>query len=59
MELVSLYSLINNLEYGTDLHIGVVFLGGYGKGMCELPHEHTIHSTTVCEHFKKIPKGWS
>ncbi len=56
MELSSLYDLIKNIEYGTNLHIGVVFLNNSRNAMCALPHEHTIHSRPICEQFKKDPR---
>jgi len=48
----NLYSMIKYLQRGTNLHIGVLFFGNYGNKMCELPHEHTIHSGSLCEFFK-------
>ena len=57
MEKEGLYRLIKHLEFGTKLHIGVVFLGAVNK-MCELPHSHTIHENYICNRFKRIPKEY-
>jgi len=58
MEHSGLYDLIKYVEYGTRLHIGVVFLGGHLNSKCALPHSHTIHSNEICEKFKKDPKDF-
>lgn len=56
---VSLYELIRLIERGTNIHIGVVFLGDNGCDECELPDRHTIHSGKVCEIFKSTQRGLS
>ena len=59
MEYSSLYELIKYIEYGTRLHIGVVFLGDNLNAKCALPHSHTIHSNEICEKFKKDPEDFA
>lgn len=48
----SLFEMIRCLQYGTKLHIGVLFLNGYGNEKCQLPYHHTIHSGEVCDQMK-------
>ncbi len=57
MEYSSLCDLITCLEYGTKLHIGVLFLGNYGNGKCALPMERTVHTGKVCDVFKEFDGG--
>lgn len=52
MEFSNLYELIQCLQYGTNLHIGVLFFNNYGNKKCQLPHSHTIHSREVCDELK-------
>ena len=52
MEYSKLYDLINYLQYGTNLHIGVLFLGSYGNDMVKLPHRQEIHAGVLCDEFK-------
>ena len=52
MEYSSLYDFIKYLQYGTNLHIGVLFLGNYGNEKCILPFEQTIHASKICDEFK-------
>ena len=52
MEYSKLYDLINYLQYGTKLHIGVFFPGSFGNDMVKLPHRQEIHASTLCEEFK-------
>ena len=52
MEHSKLYDLINYLQYGTNLHIGVLFLGSYGNDMVKLPHRQEIHAGVLCDEFK-------
>ena len=56
MQLGSLYDLITYLEYGTNLHIGVLFFGSYGSPLLDLPRNSTIHTGDVCNYFKSFPK---
>ena len=55
MKYSSLYDLIKFLEYGTKLHIGVLFFGKHGNESLIVPHKHTIHSGSACEAIKEIP----
>ena len=54
MEYRNLYDMITYLQYGTNLHIGVIFLKNYGNEMCQLPESHKIHSSSICEYVKTI-----
>ena len=47
-----LSDMIKYLQYGTKLHIGVLFLGNYGNDMVMLPHEQQIHIGVLCDEFK-------
>ena len=58
MEGKGLFELIRHLERGTRLHIGALFFGNYGNELCRLPHDHSIHSSPICEEFKKVPLGY-
>lgn len=58
MDYSSLFDLITCIEYGTNLHIGVLFLGNYGNEKCALPFSHTIHSREVCDKFKSSNDGF-
>ncbi len=57
MEHSSLYDLIFFLEYGTKLHICVVFLDDHGNSMTALPREKVIHSKAYCSHMKSSLEG--
>lgn len=52
MERISLTELIHSLEYGTNLHISVVFFDHYGNEKTRLPFEQKIHATPVCDWVK-------
>lgn len=52
MEFSNLYELIQCLQHGTNLHIGVLFFNNYGNKKCQLPYRHTIHSREVCDELK-------
>lgn len=52
MEYSKLYDMINYLQYGTNLHIGVLFLGSYGNDMVKLPRRQEIHTGVLCDEFK-------
>ncbi len=58
MEHSTLNNLITYMEYGTKLHIGVLFLGNYGNEKLQLPFNNTIHSSTVCKELKSLPQGY-
>ena len=57
MEYNSLCDLITYLEYGTKLHIGVLFFGNYGNEKCILPQKQTIHASKICDEFKSYSGG--
>lgn len=48
-----LYNLIQAIEYGTKLRIGIVFLKNYGNELCKLPQGREFHYSPVCNKFKK------
>jgi len=58
MEYSNLSNFISALEYGTNLHISVVFLNHYGNEKTRLPEEQTIHSCAVCNMAKNTPEGF-
>lgn len=58
MDYSSLYDLIKNIQYGTNLHIGVVFLDDYGNTKTTLPSKLAIHSSPVCEVLKVRQGGF-
>ena len=58
MEYSTLYNLIVSLEQGTNLHIGVLFFCDFKTKKLLLPVKHMIHSSTVCEDFKKEPSNY-
>jgi AraC-like DNA-binding protein len=53
----SLSDMIRFLQYGTRLHIGIVFLGGFSGSAFDLPHSQTIHSGAVCWKAKSCEGG--
>ena len=57
MEYNSLYEMITYLQYGTKLHIGVLFFCNWGNEKCILPFEQTIHASAICDEFKSCPGG--
>ncbi len=57
MEYNSLFDLITYLQYGTKLHIGVLFFGNYGNKKCVLPQEQRIHASRICTEFKACIGG--
>ncbi len=57
MKKSSLYELITALEYGTHLHIGVLFFGRWGNERLLLPRAHTIHISPICGAMKGLPGG--
>ncbi len=56
MEYSSLYDLIENLEYGTKLHIGVIFFGLQRSEKLLLPYDATIHTGRYCWKIKEHPE---
>ena len=59
MEYSKLTNLISSLEYGTNLHISIVFLNRYGNEMTRLPKEQTIHTCPICDRAKNTSEGFS
>ncbi len=57
MKYNNLYDLITYLQYGTKLHIGVLFFGNYGNEKCILPKNQTIHAGKICDEFKSRERG--
>jgi len=57
MEHCSLYELMEALEFGTNLHISVVFLSHHGNDMTRLPREKAIHSKPFCTAQKVTSEG--
>ncbi|MBQ6823088.1 MAG: helix-turn-helix domain-containing protein [Clostridia bacterium] len=53
----SLNQLIESLEYGTNLHIGVQFFGNIGNDLLALPVARRIHSSPICDEAKARPNG--
>ena len=53
----NLQNLIDALEYGTNLHIGIIFLGNYGNEKLKVSYNNTIHPCKVCSLFKKTSNG--
>ena len=53
----SLNNLLKFLEYGTNLHISVVFLQHYGNKQTYLPFVRRIHETPVCNHNKETGRN--
>lgn len=58
MELVDLNTFISFLEYGTNLHISVVFFGDFGNAKMKLPFLRVIHSKPFCEKKKSEQKAF-
>lgn len=59
MEYSKLTDLISSLEYGTNLHISIVFLNRYGNEKTRLPQEQRIHTCPVCDMAKETPEGFA
>lgn len=57
MEENSLLELLKIIEYGTKLHISVVFLDDFGNDKTALPFSYTIHSMPICDTFKSDSNG--
>ena len=55
----NLSELIASLEYGTKLHISVVFLDRYGNRQTQLPFHQQIHKCPMCDLAKTTPAGYS
>lgn len=59
MEHTSLQELLYFIEYGTELHITVVFLENYGNEKTSLSSYFVNHSKPYCEQRKSTPEGLS
>lgn len=57
MALGDLSSLLSALEYGTNIHISVVFLNQYGNQQTQLPFEQQIHKCAMCDAAKITMEG--
>ncbi len=55
----NLYDLLYALEYGTNIHISVVFLDNNGNYKTSLPEEKVIHSKPYCTFMKSTPSGYT
>ncbi len=53
MEHSNLQEMISCLEYGTNLHICVVFLENHGNFKTELRRENVIHTKPFCSHMHR------
>lgn len=53
----NLSDLIAMIEFGTNLHISIVFLSDFGNEKTVLPFESTIHCAPICDNFKQSAKG--
>ena len=53
----NLSDLISMLQFGTKLHISIVFLSDFGNEKTVLPFESTIHCALVCDNFKQSARG--
>lgn len=53
MNYSSLFNLIEALEFGTKLHIGVIFFGLKRNSLMMLPYDATIHSSKYCCKIKE------
>ena len=58
MDYSTLNDLIDCLEYGTRLHIGVLFFGAHGNEKLSLPSEKEIHTSPICAEMKSRPNGY-
>lgn len=57
MQYNDLTSLITSLEYGTKIHISVLFFDHYGNRKLVRPKSQTIHQCPVCDSAKKKDFG--
>ena len=54
----NLTDLLYALEYGTNIHISVVFLDNNGNYKTALPEKKVIHSKPYCTFMKSTPEGY-
>jgi len=59
MAMDSLQDLITALQYGTRLHISVVFLRNYGNERTRLGFGQSTHKTPVCDRAKATSEGFA
>lgn len=59
MESAYLTDLISALEYGTNLHISVVFLNRFGNEKTKRPLSQIVHQCPVCNMAKSTQEGFS
>ena len=59
MAMDSLQDLIAALQFGTRLHISVVFLRNYGNERTRLGFGQRTHKTPVCDQAKSTPEGYA
>lgn len=57
MQKSKLYDLVEALEYGTKLHVGVLLFGKYHREGLAMPFSATIHNSPVCNEMKERPRG--
>ena len=57
MQKSKLYDLVEALEYGTKLHVGVLLFGKYHREGLAMPFGATIHNSPVCNEMKERPRG--
>lgn len=55
----SLNDFISAVEYGTKLHISIVFFSNFGNIKTRLPYYRTIHKTPICDAAKNTADGLS
>jgi len=58
MKIADLEAFIDCLEYGTSLHISVVFSNDFGNAKTSLPFDRVIHSKPYCTYAKSKPNGY-
>ncbi len=58
MEIADLATFISCLEYGTKIHISVVFLNDFGNFKTVLPFERVVHSKPYCTYVKSKHNGY-
>ncbi len=56
MENSNISDLLSFLEFGTKLHIGVLFFGNYGNEKLKVTFSRTIHDSPVCSLYKLMGK---
>lgn len=59
MVMDNLSNLLSALEYGTNVHISVVFLNQYGNEQTQLPYEQQIHKCDMCDTAKLTQAGYN